>query len=121
MAVTEEGNICLFIKSYLRTLRLSEETSHAEKRKLFVKIFSLPLQHLKDNKQKSLCFARKFVCSWKLAVFLKLRFPGICSHLGTDNDSRQISVCIFSRQIEATVYIVRVTLHENVTRQLSRS
>lgn len=43
MAVTEEGNICLFIKSYLR---LSEETSHAENRKLFVKIFSLPLQNI---------------------------------------------------------------------------
>lgn len=82
MAVTEEGNICLFIKSYLR---LSEETSHAENRKLFVKNFFTPVaKHLKDNKQKSLCFARKFVCSWKLAVFLKLRFPGICSHLGTD-------------------------------------
>lgn len=119
MAVTEEGNICLFIKSYLRTPR---ENIPRRKQEAIRKNFFTPVaKHLKDNKQKSLCFARKFVCSWKLAVFLKLRFPGICSHLGTGNDRRQISVCIFSRQIEATVYIVRVTLHENVMRQLSRS
>ena len=79
MDVTEEGNICLFIKSYLRTIRgnIPRRKQEAIRKNFFTPV----AKHLKDNKQKSLCFARKFVCSWRLAVFLKLRFPGICSHL----------------------------------------
>ena len=51
MVVTEEGNICLFIKSYVRTLR---ENIPRRKQEAIRKNFFTPVtKHLKDNKQKS--------------------------------------------------------------------
>lgn len=103
MDVTEEGNICLFIKSYLRTIRgnIPRRKQEAIRKNFFTPV----AKHLKDNKQKSLCFARKFVCSWKLAVFLKLRFPGICSHLEQIMTADKYP-CVFSREKQASLNIV---------------
>lgn len=105
----------MFIKSYKR---IKNKTPHTGSSTLFVNIFFTRVaKYLKDNNHKSLYYERNYPRILFLGHYLFLEphksprasFSENCSHLGTDNIRRQISVHIFP-PIEAVVNIATLDI-----------
>ena len=92
------GIICLFIKSYWRTLK--KKKKHPARAAKCLKDNDYKASILHEN--ELVCLSLDIICSSKFAGFLEIRSVRILKQIMSEDKYP----CIFSRQVEAIVSIL---------------